>query len=133
MKRMYTPCSTCSIDSPSTRYGPIRQYCSGGSSMWSSIQPLPGVCSSGWLRKKLNRPPGRDDAGDLGDRLVDVVDVLEHEAGDHGVEAGVGERQPVGAGAGIRRPAAALAGDHDLVPRRVDADDIAPRWRRAAG
>ena len=27
--------------------------------MWSSIQPLPGVCSSGWLRKKLNRPPGR--------------------------------------------------------------------------
>ena len=36
----------------------MRQYCSGGSRIWSSIQPLPGVCSSGWLRKNTNRPPG---------------------------------------------------------------------------
>ena len=112
--------------SVSTRYGPIRQYCSGGSSMWSSIQPLPGVCSSGWLRKKLNRPPGLDDTGDLGDRLVDGVDVLEHEAGDHGVEAGIGERQLARPSPG-RRPARRRGRGHrDLVPVGSTPTTLAP-------
>ena len=81
----------------------MRQYCSGGSTTWSSIHPLSGVCSSGWLRKKQNRPPGDEHPGDLGDRLVDLVDVLEHEAGDHGVERCVGERQLVRGGPGEQR------------------------------
>ena len=33
-----------------------------------------------------------DDPGHLGDRFVDGIDVLEHEAGDGGIEAGVCER-----------------------------------------
>ena len=45
-----------------------------------------GVCSSGWLRKNTKRPPGREHAADLGDGVVDGVDVLEHEAGDDRVE-----------------------------------------------
>ena len=100
----------------------MRQYCSGGSTTWSSIQPLSGVCSSGWLRKKQNRPPGCEHPGDLGDRRVDLVDVLEHEAGDHGVERAVGERELVGRGPGEQR-AATLDSRADLVPRRIDAGD----------
>ena len=103
----------------------MRQYCSGGSSTWSSIQPLSGVCSSGWLRKKQEAAARAQHTGDLGDGRVDVVDVLEHEAGDDRVEAAVGERQRVGAGTGVDRTAAPLGGDADLVPRRVDADDHA--------
>src|SRR5437588_3290989 len=53
---MCTSFSTSSSERSSTRYGPMRQYCS--SRMRSSIQPLPGVWSSGWLRKKRKRPPG---------------------------------------------------------------------------
>ena len=52
---------------------------------------------------------GPQDAGDLGDGLVDVADVLEHEAGDDGVEAAVGERQRAGARPGVGRAAAPLA------------------------
>ena len=37
----------------------MRQYCSGGSRIWSSIQPLLGVWSSGWLRKKRTGPRAR--------------------------------------------------------------------------
>ena len=83
---MYTPSSTCSSVSASSRYGPMRQYCSGGSSIWSSIQPLPGVWSNGWLRKNANRPPSRSTRATSRDRAVDVVDVLEHEARDDAVE-----------------------------------------------
>ena len=35
-----------------------RQYCSGGSMIWSSIHPESGVWMSGWFKKKANRPPG---------------------------------------------------------------------------
>ena len=118
---MNTPRSTCSTESCSTRYGPMRQYDSGGSTVWSLIQPLPGVCSSGWLRKKLNRPPGRTHAGHLVDRAVHVVDVLEHETRHRGVERRVGERQLGRARSHVRRSAAALPRHADLVPRRIDA------------
>ena len=77
----------------------MRQYCSGGSRIWSSIQPLPGVCSSGWLRKKTNRPPGSSTRATSASGVVDGLDVLEHQAGDHRVEGPVGERQRGG-----RRP-----------------------------
>jgi len=59
MNGMNTSFSTSSSLSCSTRYAPMRQYCSGGSSTWSSIHPLFGVCSSGWFRKNTNRPPRR--------------------------------------------------------------------------
>jgi hypothetical protein len=75
------------------RYGPMRQYCSGGSRIWSSIHPLPGRLQQRVVEEEQEPPPGREHPGHLGDRLVDVVDVLEHQAGDHGVEGGVGERQ----------------------------------------
>ena len=42
----------------------------------------------------------REDPGDLGDGAVDLVDVLEHEAGDDGVEGSVRERQLVRRGPG---------------------------------
>ena len=70
----------------------MRQYCSGGSSTWSSIQPLFGVCSSGWLRKKTKRPPGSSTRATSAMAASTVVDVLEHEAGDDGVERPVAER-----------------------------------------
>ena len=85
----------------------MRQYCSGGSSTWSSIHPLFGVCSSGWLRKKHEPAAGPQHAADLGDGVVDGVDVLEHEAGDHGVER--------------------------VGPRTAAAPALAARVRRAAG
>ena len=50
MKGIQTFLSTSSTDWFSSRYGPIRQYCS--SRMSSSTQPLPGTCSRGWLRNK---------------------------------------------------------------------------------
>ena len=76
--------------------------------MWSSIQPLPGVCSSGWFRKKTKRPPGASTRATSRWRRR-RVDVLEHEAGHDGVERGVAERQVgrtrpgVGRTAGARR------------------------------
>ena len=75
----------------------MRQYCS--SRMWSSIQPLPGVCSSGWFRKKRKRPPGASTRATSAMASSTLVDVLEHQAGDDGVERLVGERQ-----SGRRRP-----------------------------
>ena len=81
----------------------MRQYCSGGSRIWSSIHPLPGVCSSGWFRKNTNRPPGSSTRATSAMAVVDGVDVLEDQAGDHGVEGAVGERQRVGRRPG-RRP-----------------------------
>ena len=78
----------------------MRQYCSGGSRIWSSIQPLLGVCSSGWLRKNRNRPPGAQHPGHLGDGVVDVADVLEHQAGHDGVER---RRRANGSARGARR------------------------------
>ena len=43
--------------------------------------------------------------------VVDGVDVLEHEAGDDGVERAVGEGQTIGAGRGEPAGGTALGGD----------------------
>ncbi len=101
----------------------MRQYCSGGSSTWSSIQPLWGVWSSGWLRKKAKRPPGASTRADLGDGVVDALDVLEHEARHDGVEGGVAERQVGRACPGVGRTAGALVGFEHLGPGGVDPHD----------
>ena len=85
------------------------------------------------MRKKREPPARTDHSRDLGDRRVDVIDVFEHETGDGGVEAGIGERQLGGARPQVRRSPTALLGDADLVPRRVDPDDADPGSRRAAG
>ena len=121
-KRMNTPCSTCSTESCSTRYGPIRQYCSGGSIVWSSIQPDPGRLQQRMVEEEREPAAGPQDPGHLGDRAVDVVDVLEHQTRDHRVERSGGERQVRRTGSGEHRSPATLGGDPDLVPRRVDAD-----------
>lgn len=75
------------------------------------------------VQEEAEPAAGAQHPSHLGDRLVDVVDVLEHEAGDHGVERCIGERQACRGTADVRRPAAALVGDVDLVPGRVDAHD----------
>ena len=54
---MWIPGCTSSTLITSLRYGPMRQYCSGGSSTWSSIQPESGVWSSGWFNNNKKRPP----------------------------------------------------------------------------
>ena len=111
MKGMKTPFSTSSIDSSSTRYGPMRQYCSGGSRTWSSIQPLPGRLQQRVVQEEGEPTAGLEHAADLGDGGVDVADVLEHEAGDDGVERRVRGREGrpprCGRSAAHRRRAAA--------------------------
>ena len=64
--------------------------------------------------------------------VVDVADVLEHEARDDRVEAPVGERQRRRAGAGVARSATALGRLRHLRASRVDTDDHARRRRRGA-
>ena len=79
----------------------MRQYCSGGSSIWSSIQPLPGRLQQRVVEEEQEAAAGPQHPGHLGDGAVHVVDVLEHQAGHDGVEGPVGERQ--------RRPPAPAA------------------------
>ncbi len=102
----------------------MRQYDSGGSRVWSLIHPLPGVWSSGMVQEEREAAAGADDPGDLVDRTVHVVDVLEHEARDRGVERPVGERQLGRSGPNVRRPARPLARHRDLIPGGVDADRV---------
>ena len=71
----------------------MRQYCSGGSSTWSSIQPLFGRLQQRVVEEEEEPAAGREHPGHLGDGVVDVADVLEHQAGHDGVEGAVGERQ----------------------------------------
>ena len=69
----------------------MRQYCSPR--MWSSTQPLPGACRSGWFKNNRKVPPGAQHPAHLGEGVGRAFDVLEHQAGERGVEAAVGERQ----------------------------------------
>ncbi len=64
----------------------MRQYCSGGSSIWSLIHPLPGCLQQRVVEEEREPPAGAHHTRHLGDRTVDVVDVLEHEARDGAVE-----------------------------------------------
>ena len=50
----------------------------------------------------------REHTRDLGDRRFVIRQVLEHQARDRGVEAGVGEWQVLGRGAHVARTATAL-------------------------
>ncbi len=71
-----------------------------------------------------------DDTCDLGDRRIDGIDVLEHEARHAGIEAGVGEGQLIGGRSQIVRATSPLMGDTDLIPGRVDADHVRPAGRQ---
>ena len=101
-----TPGAISSSSKLSTRYGPIRQYCS--SRMWSSIQPLPGRLQQRVVQEEQEHAAGGEDTGHLGDGLVDRLDVLEDEARDDAVE---GARPGTGA-----RPRRRV---RTPVPRRV--------------
>ena len=103
----------------------MRQYCSGGSSDVVVDPPAARRLQQRVVEEEAEPAAGRDDTGDLGDRPVDIVDVLEHEARDGGVERRVGERQarPRRA-ANVRAARRRARGDRDLVPRRVDADHV---------
>ncbi len=48
------------------------------------------------IEEEAEPAAGSQDAADLGDRFVDVVDVFEHETRNRCVERGVGERQRAG-------------------------------------
>ena len=74
------------------------------------------------VEEEAELPTGSQHPGDLGDRTVDVVDVFEHEAGDHGVERSGGERERGRFRSGVVRSPAAFVSHPDLVPRRIDAD-----------
>ena len=66
--------------------------------------PTVGRLQQRVIEEEAEPPAGHEHPSDLGDRRVDLVDVLENEAGDHGVEHLVRERQLVGGGAGeVRR------------------------------
>ena len=54
---------------------------------------------------------------------LDSVDVLEDQAGDHGVERCRDERQSGGISLAVDRRTGPLARRHELRPRGVDADD----------
>ena len=87
------------------------------------IQPLFGACSSGWFKKKTNRPPGASTRAISAIAGSCVGDVLEHEADDDRVERAVGERQRIGVAAGVvhRRPRCRATVSCAIVG--IDADD----------
>ena len=100
----------------------MRQYCSGGSRIWSSIQPLFGVCSSGWLRKNANRPPGRST------RATSAMAASTSTMCSNTRQATTASKSRRGTAAPrprrARRPAAAARVRRpELGPGRVDADD----------
>ena len=121
---MYTPSSTCSSVSASSRYGPMRQYCSGGSSIWSSIQPLPGVWSNGWLRKNANRPPARNTRATsaIAPSTSSMCSNTRHATTPSNDASGNGSR--AASATRVVGTATALGGDAELVAGRVDPDDV---------
>ena len=67
---------------------------------------------------------GCEHAPGLGDRRLERVEMLEHEARDRGVERRVAQRHGVGAGAHEPGAAGTFPSDRDLGRRRIDADDL---------
>ena len=84
----------------------------------------PGRLEQRVVEEEREPPAVAQHAGYLGDRAVDVVDVLEDEARDDAIERGVRERQLGGLCTRVVRTSAALDGDAELVARRVDPDDV---------
>src|SRR5829696_3264811 len=100
--------------------------------MWSITQPLPGAWSSG-VQEQHEAAPGHEHAGGLGDRRLERLEMLEHEARDRGVERGVTQRDRLGAGANEPGAAIPFPGDRDLRRGRVDADDLGAELCDPAG
>ena len=101
----------------------MRQYCSGGSRTWSSIHPLFGVCSSGWLRNKAKRPPGHEHPGHLRRSPRRGRRCARTRGRRRPRRSWPGERERGRAGPGVGRSPAAAVRLGDLRPGRVDADD----------
>ena len=125
MNRMNTPCSTCSTESCSTRYGPIRQYGSGGSRVWSLIQPLPGRLQQRVVEEEAEaaagaQRPGRSRRSRRATSSM-CSNTRHATAASNDPSANGSSAAPARTYAG---PPAALGCDRDLVPRRVDADDV---------
>lgn len=81
-----------------------------------------------WMIEEEREPTaGPNHPCHLGDRVIDIVDVFEHETRHGGVEARIGKRQFGRARSHVRRSPAALARDADLVPGRVDAHNVGAR------
>ena len=87
------------------------------------------------VEEEAEAPAPDEHSGDLADRRVDLVDVLEDEARHHRTERRITERQLVGGRPGVDDTAGAFGGGADLVPRRIDADDavdaVEPRCEAA--
>ena len=111
----------------------MRQYCSGGSRHVVVDPAAVRRLQQRMVEEEAEPTTGLQHAGHLGDRLVDVVDVFEHETRHHGVEAA--HRRTAARPRSLRANDAATAlGRHaDAVPRRIDADDIGARARQRAG
>ncbi len=97
---MYTPSSTCSIESGLDEVRPDPPVLLGRVDGVVVDPPASGRLEQRMVEEEAEPPAGAQDPGDLGDRGVDGVDVLEHEAGHRRVERPVGERQLGGARCG---------------------------------
>ena len=67
---------------------------------------------------------GSEDPRHLGDGIVGGIDVLEHQAGERGVERAVGERQVSRIGSAVVHASPTAGRFDDLAAGGVDADDL---------
>jgi hypothetical protein len=72
---------------------------------------------------------GREHAAGLGDRRLERVEMLEHEARDRGVERRVAQRHRLRACPRVGGTTRALTRGRDLRRGRVDADDLGAQLR----
>jgi hypothetical protein len=82
------------------------------------------------IEKETEPSPEFEHSRHLGNGIVDVVDVFEHQARDCRVEGLVGEGQCGRTGSGERWATSSLGGYPHAVPRRVDAGHDTPLCRR---
>src|SRR5437588_7052747 len=88
------------------------------------VDPAAAGCLEQWVVEEEEEAAARrEDTPHFGQGLVDSLDVLEHQAGDDGVERLRRERQGVGDAPAVRRRAPALACHPQLRPRRVEPND----------
>ena len=74
------------------------------------------------IEKEAESAARFEHSSNLGDGVVDILDVLENEAGDDSVEDGIGKGHPMRRCSGSHHPAAALGCNRNLIPRGIDSD-----------
>ena len=122
MNRMKTPRSTCSTESCSTRYGPDAPVRLGRIEGVVADPPAAGRLQQRVVEEEAEAAAGAHDPGDLVDRTVHIVDVLEHEARDRGVERPSANGNSAAPDRTYAGPPARSPATADLIPGRVDAD-----------